>query len=83
MRPDRGGCAGRRRPSSRRRRAGRRATLTLFPPGRYLLRGRAAVDDEPGAGHEAGIVGGEKDNALGDVVRHAEAADRKPRHRWC
>jgi hypothetical protein len=41
---------------------------------------RAAVDDEPRAGHEAGIVGGEKDDALGNVLRHAEPADRVPRH---
>ena len=31
---------------------------------RGLLRGCAAVDDEAGAGHEAGIVRGEKNDAL-------------------
>src|SRR6266436_5089014 len=39
------------------------------PPrtGRHLgsLRGDAAVDDETGPGHEAGVVRGEKDDALG------------------
>src|SRR6266436_10221947 len=35
---------------------------------RGLLRRDAAVDDEACAGHEAGIVGGEKDDALGDVA---------------
>src|SRR5215469_7043828 len=39
---------------------------------------RPAVDHEPGAGHKAGVVGGEKDDALGDVVGHAEPADRVP-----
>src|SRR6266404_7959814 len=34
---------------------------------RGLLRGDAAVDDESGPGHEAGIVRDEKDDALGDV----------------
>jgi hypothetical protein len=47
---------------------------------RPLLRRRAAVDYEPGAGHKAGVVGGEKDDALGDVVGRAEPADRVPRH---
>ena len=41
-----------------------------------LLGGQPAIDDEPGPGHEGGIVGGEKDDALGDVVGHAEPADR-------
>jgi hypothetical protein len=41
-----------------------------------LLRGDAAVDDEAGAGHEAGIVRGEKDDALGDVGHRPHAADR-------
>src|SRR5208283_4306427 len=35
---------------------------------------------EPSAGHKARIVGGEKDDALGDVVGNAEPADRVPRH---
>src|ERR1700730_17146317 len=43
------------------------------------LGGQPAIDDEPGAGHESGIVGGEKDDASGDVVWGAEAADRVPR----
>jgi hypothetical protein len=34
---------------------------------RPSLRGDAAIDDEAGAGHEAGIVRGEKDDALGDI----------------
>ena len=45
-----------------------------------LLRCRAAVNDETGAGHKPGIVGGEKDDALGDVVGDAEPANRVPRH---
>src|SRR3984893_4655554 len=44
-----------------------------------LLRGQPAIDDKPGPGHESGIVRGEKDDALGDVVGHAEPADRVPR----
>src|ERR1700730_982049 len=44
-----------------------------------LLRRQPAIDDKPGPGHESGIVGGEKDDALGDVVGHAEPADRVPR----
>src|ERR1700730_356274 len=36
-----------------------------------LLSGQPAIDHEPGAGHEGSIVGGEKDDALGDVVGHA------------
>src|SRR5712691_6431522 len=46
-----------------------------------LLRGDAAVDDEAGAGHEAGIVRGEKDDALGDVGHRSHAADRQPSQR--
>src|SRR5438094_6694693 len=45
---------------------------------RGLLRGDAAVDYETGPGHEAGIVRGEKDNALGDVGHLPHAADRQP-----
>src|SRR5579885_3333839 len=41
-----------------------------------LLRGQAAIDDEAGAGHKRGVVGGEEDDALGDVGRGAEPADR-------
>jgi hypothetical protein len=48
-------------------------------PAGLIARSRA-VDDEPGSGHEAGVVGGEKDDTLGDVFRHAEPADRVPRH---
>ena len=48
---------------------------------RPLLRGNAAVDDEAGAGHEAGIVRGEKDDALGDVGHRSHAADRQPGQR--
>ena len=33
-----------------------------------LLRGDAAVDDEPGAGHEGRVVRGEEHDALGDIV---------------
>jgi len=51
------------------------------PRPRLSLRGDAAVDDEAGPGHEAGIVRGEKDDALGDVVGHAEPADRVGRQR--
>jgi hypothetical protein len=52
-------------------------------PSRFDRRGCAhcAVDHELGAGHKAGIVGGEKDVALGDVVGHAEPANRVARHR--
>ena len=46
-----------------------------------LLRGDAAVDDEACAGHEAGVVGGEKDDALGDVGHRSHAADRQPGQR--
>jgi hypothetical protein len=46
-----------------------------------LLRRQPAIDDEPGPGHEGGIVGGEKDNAFGDVVGRAEPADRVARRR--
>ena len=46
-----------------------------------LLRRQPAVDHQPGAGHEGRIVGGEKDDALGDVVGHAEPADRQPSQR--
>jgi hypothetical protein len=45
----------------------------------WLLRGDAAVDYEAGAGHEAGIVRGEKDDAFGDVGHRPQAADRQPR----
>jgi len=41
------------------------------------LRGDAAVDHEPGAGHKGGIVRDEKDNALGDIGGHPHAADRQ------
>jgi hypothetical protein len=41
-----------------------------------LLRGDAAVDHEAGTGHEAGIVRGKKDDALGDVGNRPHAADR-------
>src|SRR5215470_14500479 len=40
-----------------------------------LLRGQAAVYNEPCAGHKAGVIRGEKNNALGDVVGHAEPAN--------
>jgi hypothetical protein len=43
---------------------------------RPSLRGDAAVDDEAGTGHEAGIVRGEKDDALGDIGNRPHAADR-------
>ena len=46
--------------------------------GLALVRGRSAVDYEARTGHKAGIVGGEKDDAFGNVVRHAEPADRMP-----
>jgi hypothetical protein len=41
-----------------------------------LLGRQPAIDHQPRPGHESGIVGGEKDDALGDVVGHAEPADR-------
>src|SRR5215471_19672901 len=41
------------------------------------LRSGAAVDDEPGPGHETSIVGGEKNDALGDVGNRAQATDRE------
>ena len=43
-----------------------------------LLRRNPAVDDEACAGHEAGVVRGEKDDALGDVGHRSHAADRQP-----
>jgi hypothetical protein len=43
-----------------------------------LLRGRAAVDDEACAGHEAGVVG---DDALGKAGDGAEPAYRQPLRR--
>jgi hypothetical protein len=39
-----------------------------------LLRRIAAIDDETGAGHEAGIVRREEDDPLGDVVSNARGA---------
>src|SRR5580704_16832264 len=42
-----------------------------------LLRGDAAVDDEPRAGHEGRVVRGEEHDALGDIVGCAHAADRQ------
>ena len=41
------------------------------------LGGDAAVDDEPRAGHEGGVVGGEEHDPLGDVARRTHAADRQ------
>src|SRR5215475_5519574 len=46
-----------------------------------LLRGDAAIDDETGPGHKAGVVRGEKDDALGDVAHRSHAADRQPGQR--
>src|ERR1700730_12833097 len=48
---------------------------------RSSLRRDPAIDDETGAGHKAGIVRGEKDDALGDVGHRSHAADRQPRQR--
>ena len=42
-----------------------------------LLRGDAAVDDEPRAGHEGRVVRGEEHDALGDIVGCAHTADRQ------
>jgi hypothetical protein len=39
------------------------------------LRRPAAVDDEAGAGHEGGIVGGQEDDGIGDVGDGARAVD--------
>src|SRR5437879_8148834 len=58
-------------PHSRDRRWGPRRTGSRLGS----LRGDAAVDDEACAGHEAGVVGGEKDDALGDVGHRSHAAD--------
>src|SRR5437870_2824333 len=44
-----------------------------------LLRGQPAIHNQPGPGHEGGIVGGEKDDAFGDVFGRAEPADRVAR----
>ena len=43
-----------------------------------LGRRQAAIDDETGAIHVAGIVRGQEQDALGDIHRHAQAA--APRH---
>ena len=39
-------------------------------------RRRRRLDGEAGAGHEAGVVGGQEDDTVGDVGGGAEAADR-------
>jgi hypothetical protein len=44
-----------------------------------LPRGCAAIDDEAGACHEAGIVRGEDDDTFGDVGDRAHATDRDAR----
>jgi hypothetical protein len=49
-------------------RVGPTAPPVTAPSARYRPRARPS--------HEGGIVGGEKDDALGDVVGHAEPADR-------
>src|SRR6202022_943409 len=61
-------------PHSRDMRWGARRT------GQHLgsLRGKAAGEDGAGAGNKAGIVGGEKDDAVGDVAHRPHAADRQP-----
>jgi hypothetical protein len=41
-------------------------------------RGDAAVDNKAGAGHEVGVVRGEKDDALGGVGHCLHAANRQP-----
>src|SRR6185312_13409376 len=41
-----------------------------------LVRRPAAVDHQAGAGHEARVVGRQEHDALGDVLRHAQPADR-------
>jgi hypothetical protein len=38
--------------------------------------GLAAIDEELGAGHEAGIVGGKEGDRLGDFIRVGDPADR-------
>src|SRR6202030_191869 len=48
-----------------------------LPSAEGLLRGDAAVDDEPRAGHEGRVVRGEEHDALGDIVGCAHAADRQ------
>src|SRR5580704_9595877 len=58
-------------------RDGPRATVGRLPvrrDGSDL--GLAAIDEELGAGHEAGIVGGKEGDRLGDLVRVTDAADR-------
>src|SRR6266545_5040570 len=44
------------------------------PLRRHIRRRDAAVDQEGGAGGEGGLVGGEEEGGLGDLVRLAEAA---------
>ena len=60
-------------------------TTRFLPDGRGmrrgLLRGDTAIDDEACAGHKAGIVRGEKDDALGDIGHRSHAADRQPGQR--
>src|SRR5712671_6786060 len=58
-------------------RDGPRATVGRLPvrrDGSDL--GLAAVDEELGAGHEAGIVRGKEGDCLGDLVRIGDPADR-------
>jgi hypothetical protein len=52
--------------------------LPQRPSLRLSLRSGAAVDDEAGAGHEAGIVRREKDNAFSNIGDRTQAANREP-----
>ena len=76
-------------------RPGARQLMLVQKPeahGSLLVSGPAAIDDQASARHEAGIVGRQEHDALGDVVGDAEAADRVQgerdlgvpfRCRWC
>src|ERR1700726_3363409 len=58
-------------------RDGPRATVGRLPVRRYGSDlGLAAIDEELGAGHEAGIVGGKEGDCLGDLIRVGDPADR-------
>jgi hypothetical protein len=54
-----------------------RGTHRERPAARDLAAGDAAVDHQFGAGDVARRVGGEKEDAVGDVLRLPDAAERR------